>query len=59
MLKDLKNLMYKISRTSGKIGSVLNDVNDISSGNYKKVATRKVKNKLKRNINKSINKFFK
>ena len=42
-----------------KLRNALNDINDISSGNFKKVATRKVKNKLKRKANKTVNNMFK
>lgn len=54
-MSKLTSTLYNIARKAGKVGSVLNDVENIASGKPEKV----VKKALNREIHKAINKMIK
>lgn len=59
MIKKTKKTLYNISRKSGKVASILTDIELTLEGKFDKLAKRKVKKQINKQARKITNNLFK
>lgn len=56
-MKQITNVLYKITRKLGRIASISNDIDNTLNGRVDRVANKRIKRKAHQTLNKILRKF--